>query len=358
LPDYDADAYSTGEALFALHEAGLPASDRAVQNGLKFLLSTQSREGVWRVRTRMLSPAEVSPTYFPTGFPFGKDEFLSYAGSCWAVMALLSALPDVASPAGPGAVEPITDAAPAWVRTALFGSTGELTRLLDGGLSPNSATSNGSSLLMLAAPDAEKVRLLVSRGAEVKVRSKNGTDALTIASAYRDTAASLRLLLDAGADAETPESVHAPHAPLVFASMTGDIENVRLLLSRGAKPASEALSEAVTFGYPDVVRTLIDSGTDATVTAHLGINLIHWATIANRFDVIPVLAAAHVPVDDTDDFGFTPLMYAATIDHGSIKTVQSLLIAGADRRIRNDHGRTAYDQANQYKHNRLATAVR
>jgi len=357
LPNYDADAYSTGQALFALREAGMPASDRAWQSGLKFLLSTQSREGVWRIRTRMLSPAEVSPMYFPTGFPFGKDEFLSYAGSCWALMALLSALPDADSPAQPPPVETASVAAP-WLRTALFGSAAELTRLLDAGLSPNAATANGSTLMMLSVPDAEKVRLLLSRGADVKARSANGTDALTIAAAYRDTAASIRLLLGAGADAETPESVHARHAPLVFAAMTGDIENVRLLLSRGAKPASEALSEAVTFGYPDVVRTLIDAGADASVTAQMGINLLHWATIANRFDVIPVLAAARVPLDDTDDFGFTPLMYAATIDHGSTRTVQSLLKAGADTRIRNTDGRTPRDQAIRLKHTSLAAALR
>ena len=41
----------------------------------------------------MLSPAEVSPDYFTTGFPYQKDEYLSYAGTVWAVMGLLTALP-------------------------------------------------------------------------------------------------------------------------------------------------------------------------------------------------------------------------------------------------------------------------
>ena len=31
---------------------------------------------------------------FSSGFPYGKDEYLSYAGSSWAVMAMLSSLPD------------------------------------------------------------------------------------------------------------------------------------------------------------------------------------------------------------------------------------------------------------------------
>src|SRR5205823_5575693 len=105
LAGYEPDAYSTGEALFALHEAGVSMSDAASNKGLKFLTSTQAADGTWRVHTRMLSPADVSPKYFPTGFPYGKDEFLSYAGSSWAVMALLSALPE--SPAKPQPKPPV-----------------------------------------------------------------------------------------------------------------------------------------------------------------------------------------------------------------------------------------------------------
>lgn len=93
LPRYQPDAYSTGEALFALHKAGLPVSDAIWAKGLKFLVSTQAPDGTWRVHTRMISPASVSPAYFPTGFPYQKDEYASYFGSCWAVMALLTALP-------------------------------------------------------------------------------------------------------------------------------------------------------------------------------------------------------------------------------------------------------------------------
>jgi hypothetical protein len=131
LPGYQPDAYSTGESLFALHEAGTPITGA----DLKFLISTQAADGTWRVRTRMISPAQVSPPYFPTGFPYEKDEFLSYAGSSWAVMALLAALPKTTSEAPP--VVQSAEAAPTWARTALFGSPGELTTLLDKGLDPN-----------------------------------------------------------------------------------------------------------------------------------------------------------------------------------------------------------------------------
>ncbi len=357
LPGYVSDAYSTGEALFALHEGGVPAADAAWQKGLKFLVSTQARDGTWHVRTRMLSPAEVSPMYFPTGFPYEKDEFISYAGSCWAVMALLSAQPDVPAPQAAN-LAVSADSVPAWVRAALFGDPRELAALLDSGLDPNSKTLNGTTLLMMAAPDPEKVRLLTNRGADVHSRSGSGTDALTVAAAYRDTARALELLLDAGADAEAPKGVRTRHSPLAFASMTGDLENVRVLLSRGAEPTAEALSEAVTFGYPDVVQALINAGADATITEGTGINLLHWATITNRAAVIPVLAAAHVPVNDLDDFGFTPLLYAVTLDNGNADAVRELLKAGADRGIRNLKGRTPLDEARRYKHSEQADALK
>ena len=357
LKGYEADAYSTGEALFALSEAGVSSSDSVWQKGQKFLLSTQAKDGTWRVRTRMLSPAEVSPMYFSTGFPYQKDEFISYAGTCWAVMALLSAIPPPAIDSlQPAAIAP-TDA-PSWVRPALFGSALELGSLLGSGLSANSKTPGGTTLLMMAAHDAEKVRLLLTQGADVKNRSNSGVDALTVASTFRGTAAAIQLLLDAGADVQPPKGLRARHSPLAFTSMTGDLENARQLLARGADPTADALSEAVTFGNADTVRALIAAGADASIHERSGINLLHWATIANRASVIPVLAEAHVSLNDTDESGFTPLMYAATLDHGNTEALQELLKAGADRRIRNLEGRTPLQQAQRLKHSQLADALK
>jgi ankyrin repeat protein len=350
LPGYQADAYSTGEALYALHEAGMAVSDRVWSAGLKFLLSTQAVDGTWRVHTRMISPMQVSPTYFDSGFPYGKDEYLSYAGSSWAVMALIESLPVTAeTPSLSGAA----NVNPAWVRTALFGSPHELTSLLDSGLSPNSKTDKGTTLLMMAAPDPEKVRLLLARGADAKARTGSGVDALAIATAYRGTAGSVQALLDAG----VPASVRARHSPMVLASMTGDLDNVKLLLAHGADP-SPGLSQAVTYGYPDVTRALIAAGASAAVSESSGINLVHWAAMTNHPEVIPVLAQAGASVNATDEFNYTPLMYAATIDFGDAEVVKALLKAGADPKIRNDQGRTALEQARFYKHSLIEAALR
>jgi len=354
LPRYDSDAYSTGEALYALREAGVPVSDRAWQKGLKFLVATQARDGTWRVRSRMISPAEVSPEYFATGFPYGKDEFLSYAASCWATMALMSALPVASGGSSEGPIAPSAEVS--WARTALFGTATELKSLLDAGLDPNSRTERGSTPLMMAAPDADKVRLLITRGADVKRRGAAATDALTIAAAHYGTSASLHALLDAGAEAQPSE--RGRHSAMQYAAMSGNLENVKLLLNHGAEASAEALSESVTFGHPDVVQALVEAGVNVSLTESSGINLLHWATITNRARVIPVLVKAGVPLNATDEFGYTPLMYAASVDEGDTATLKALLAAGADRSIRNDEGRTALEQARRYKHTELADALK
>jgi ankyrin repeat protein len=362
-----ADAYSTGQALVALHTAGTPTHERAWQRGLSFLLRTQARDGTWRVRTRMLSPATVSPPYFDAAFPYEKDAFISYAGTAWAVMALLSALPpqpsealprSTTAPASQASAGPPGWQGPAWLRTALFSPAADLERLLDAGLSPRSTTAGGTTLLMAAATNPTKVSLLLARGADPAARAPSGTDALTVAASYRGTAASVRRLLDAGVAPAPPPDVRVKHTPLALASMSGDLETVTELLARGAEPSAVALAESITFDNPHVTRLLLARGADASIEERTGVTLLHWAVITNRAEAIPLLAAANLDVNRKDSFGFTPLMYAATIDQGHTRLVEALLAAGADRRMRNQEGRTARQQAQHLGHSVLARALR
>ncbi len=88
--DMEPDAYATGTALVALHRAGgLATDDSAYQRGVQFLLRTQRPDGTWHVRSRS-RPFQV---YFESGFPYGKDQFISLAASSWATTALALTLP-------------------------------------------------------------------------------------------------------------------------------------------------------------------------------------------------------------------------------------------------------------------------
>jgi squalene cyclase len=86
LPTLESDAYATGQTLYALHIAGgLPVSHPAYQRGVRFLRETQHPDGSWFVRTR----AFPFQKHFDTGFPHGKDQWISAAGTSWAAMALI-----------------------------------------------------------------------------------------------------------------------------------------------------------------------------------------------------------------------------------------------------------------------------
>ena len=114
----------------------------------------------------------------------------------------------------------------------------------------------------------------------------------------------------------------------------------------------------MTFGYADIVRALITSGADTGIVEGTGINLLHWAAITNRPAIIPILVEERVPINAMDDQGFTPLMYAATIDFGDAEVLKALLKAGADKSIPNLEGRTALAQARRYKHSHLEAALK
>ena len=85
LPTLESDAYATGQALVALHDAGgVPTTDPAYQRGVAFLLRTQHADGTWHVASRALA---IQPL-FDIGFPHGGDSWISAAGTNWATTAL------------------------------------------------------------------------------------------------------------------------------------------------------------------------------------------------------------------------------------------------------------------------------
>ena len=95
LPKLESDAYATGQALFALQSAaGFDVADPRVTRAAEFLLGSQLEDGTWHVVRRAFP---FQPT-MRSGFPHGRDGWISSAGSSWAVMALSAALSDLQNP--------------------------------------------------------------------------------------------------------------------------------------------------------------------------------------------------------------------------------------------------------------------
>ena len=92
LPHGESDAYATGSVLTALRAAGsLRMTNPGYLRGVDYLLKTQLPDGSWHVVSR----SKPFQPYFESGFPHGRDQFISMAASAWATAALALASPAV-----------------------------------------------------------------------------------------------------------------------------------------------------------------------------------------------------------------------------------------------------------------------
>jgi ankyrin repeat protein len=363
----DSESYSTGQALVALHDAAaMPASDPAWQRGLAFLVHTQAADGTWHVTSRLHPPAPLSPPYFEAGYPYGHDQFISMSGASWAVMALAGAL----GPSRPASVPALPavapTAVPSWAETALFGSTAELARLLDGGLDANAATAGGTTVLMMAAPDAAKMRLLLDRGARVNTRAKSRFSALMVAAQYQEADEAIALLIDRGADVTLQPGQEQPvfnANPFFLASYAGNARSLARLHEAGA-PIDEPmlllgssrvtpLFGALVSGDMAVAQALFDLGAPTDFADRNEITMLGRAVLNNDVDMAALLVGRGADVNHLDKFGMTPLLWAASIDFGDSQMIDLLLKAGARADMRTKEGATALDLARRYNHTHL-----
>jgi ankyrin repeat protein len=88
-PWLSSDGYATGQVLYALHEAGMPASHEAYGRGVQYLARTQQNDGSWHVSSR----APKFQPFFQSGFPYDDDQWISSAATAWAAMGMAYAIP-------------------------------------------------------------------------------------------------------------------------------------------------------------------------------------------------------------------------------------------------------------------------
>ncbi len=361
LPGRASDAYATGEVLMALGYAQMSGTD-AARRGRNYLLSTQKPDGSWHVVSRIPRAANVSPPYFESGFPYGHDQFISTSATAWATVALVQGLATLHNGKPIPAMEPSGLAWPkATLEAVLFGSVADLRQLLDGGLDPDAKTAEGTTLLMMAAGDPDKVKLLVERGANVKARAKSGFDAVIVAANYRGSANTLRYLFDHGAQAKAPAGVKIKYdaTPVVVATASGDVEALSMVLDHGGDveqrmilvgsvPVSP-LEIAVSEGDRAVVLELLKHRADPNRTLEEnGYTPLINAVLAGYPDVVQALISGGARLDTKDKSGMTALLYAASFNHGNADTLRVLLKAGADRGIREKSGMGATALAKEW----------
>jgi ankyrin repeat protein len=331
LPTRASDAYATGEALVALYLAGeLAADDPAYQRGVRFLVGTQERDGSWHVVTRR--KIDGLP-YFETGFPHGADQFISFAGTAWAVIALAysdgraadtALVRDPVEPA-PRAMDPLS--------IVLFGSVPALDQLLERGL--DSSTGDGRLAIVASAFDVRRSSKVLARGGNAVLRAADNQTMLHVAAGYSGARASVELLLAGGADPNVVDDEGL--APLARAAGAGgDLARVKLLLDAGAERDHRATDGGAALGWAqgntdlEVLTLLVDRGAPVTGKDYLARPLLSSSVIDRSLPLVEMFLARGAQVDERDGLGYTALHWAATVDSGSTKLVETLLRAGAD----------------------------
>ena len=223
------------------------------------------------------------------------------------------------------------------------------------------------------ANDAERVKFLVEKGADVNQPDPQGWTPLQNAARQRKDGI-IKTLVELGADPNRP--AEDGMTPLVAAAMRDHVPSVKALLEAGAnveQPGLEGfrpLALAIAESKYEVAKALIEGGADVSVASGedglTPLMLIAAQTgpaEGARFlpgstrpsDIAKILIERGADINAQSKSGITALMVAAT--HNSAPMIGFLMDAGADPTVKNNLGLTASDVAEKNGNLEAAQAI-
>lgn len=157
--------------------------------------------------------------------------------------------------------------------------------------------------------DARTVEALVLRGISTNSADRKHGPAIVLAARERAHAALRALLLSPATDLDARNA--AGESALMYAALHGDVENLKLLIAKGA-----AVNQP-------------------------GWTALHYAASAGQVEAARLLLEHSAYIDAASENGTTPLMLAAR--QKQLTVAQLLVREGADPSLRNEGGYTAAD---------------
>jgi ankyrin repeat protein len=257
---------------------------------------------------------------------------------------------------------------------ALYGSTDAVRILLDRGADVKARNKSDATPLIYGAYNFDKARMLVEKGADVNARSAAGMTPLLVAVSVHGNVATVRYLIDKGADVKGagPQGSDA----LQTAAAKGDVEMMRLLLKKGADPKKKdqagftALLNAFSDPDQERVRVLLDAGSDVNVANTFSGAVKNGPIALNHMTplfiaatdapaaTIKVLLSAGAHPDECDQRKLTPLMAAILTDEPQLATIRQLTAAGADVNAKDQNGESVLDWALKYRNPEIISMLK
>ena len=240
---------------------------------------------------------------------------------------------------------------------------------LEEGADPNQELSNA-----LLSADVDRIKFLVSKGADVNKPDLQGWTPLTAAARQRKDK-TIDLLVELGAD---PNKANANGlTPLAAALMRDHVPSIKALIEHGAdvevpgqedfRPLALALAEQ----KYEAAKALMSGGADVSfasgtqgltplmiVAAQTGPaeGSIFLPGSVRPTDIAKALIDAGADIDAQAKNGMTALMIAAA--NNSAPMIGLLMAAGADPDVKNAQGQTAIDVANLNDNKEASQAIR
>ena len=163
-----------------------------------------------------------------------------------------------------------------------------------------------------------------------------------------------KLLIDTGAELDTPSTKDGA-TPLMCALKVKNFEAAQLLINQGVDVNAARTSDGMTVlalavldeevDY-DTIQLLLEKGANVNTANSKGITPLMYACMKGHLEVAWLLIDKGANVNALASRSTTALMYASSGDRKKkLAVVQLLLSKGADKKVKNHLGQTAFQQA-------------
>ncbi|HEV2177636.1 MAG TPA: ankyrin repeat domain-containing protein [Terriglobia bacterium] len=253
-----------------------------------------------------------------------------HAGDLKTFMKFVAEDPTLLNARGPEGSTP-------FMYAVLYLDAATLEQLLKKGADPNLRNDAKATALMWAATSIEKTRVLLAHGADVNARSDDARTPLMIAAGHPGGTAIVKLLLNHGANPNPTENPLTENSPLIQAALAAAPESMQMLIDRGANvkdAGGPALAMAITTDCRKCVNLLVAKNLDKSAYTFA---LLGSASLSGDVDTIRLLLDHGANVNAVDRLGRTALMHAVVSDVMPLDGVKLLIERGADINAKSQH---------------------